>query len=120
MALNGQYIKSCKNCQNSYNNKYRNTSRGKLSVKNINFKRKYNLTVEEFENKKNLQNNLCITCKRDFNTVKPVIDHNHKTNEVRGILCYACNSAIGLLMEDENVIWNMLEYLKKTTWSKIA
>lgn len=40
------------------------------------------------------------------------VDHCHTTGEVRGILCQRCNSAIGLLGENENVLLNAIAYLK--------
>lgn len=42
-----------------------------------------------------------------------IIDHNHKTGKVRGILCQPCNTAIGLLKEKEGSLHNALIYLKE-------
>ena len=41
------------------------------------------------------------------------VDHNHKTGEVRGLLCNVCNRTIGYVNEDVDLITNMLEYVKK-------
>lgn len=42
----------------------------------------------------------------------PCIDHDHSTDFVRGLLCNNCNSAIGLLKEDMNIINNAIKYLR--------
>ena len=41
------------------------------------------------------------------------IDHNHKTGEVRSLLCSKCNTAIGLLQEDITIAESIVKYLKK-------
>lgn len=41
------------------------------------------------------------------------IDHNHDTGEVRGLLCHWCNTAIGLLREDTEIMKNAIEYMTK-------
>ena len=41
------------------------------------------------------------------------VDHNHKTGEVRGLLCNVCNRTIGYVNEDVELIKNMIEYVKK-------
>lgn len=39
------------------------------------------------------------------------IDHDHKTEAVRGVLCQRCNNALGLLRDDINKIRGFIEYL---------
>ena len=41
------------------------------------------------------------------------VDHNHKTGEVRGLLCNVCNRTIGYVNEDVELIKNMIEYVKR-------
>jgi hypothetical protein len=41
------------------------------------------------------------------------VDHNHQTGQVRGLLCTACNKAVGLINEDREVLLNMIKYLDK-------
>lgn len=38
------------------------------------------------------------------------VDHDHKTGRVRGLLCFACNTALGLLREDRAVIQGLAAY----------
>lgn len=82
---------------------------------------KYGTSEEEYRKLLELQLGGCAICKQPCKSGNRLaIDHNHKTNEIRGLLCHNCNVALGLMNEDENLIWNMLEYLKRTTWSKVA
>jgi len=46
-------------------------------------------------------------------TKRPVVDHNHTTGDIRGILCDGCNRAIGLLGDSEVSLQNALNYLKE-------
>lgn len=42
-----------------------------------------------------------------------VVDHNHLTGEVRGLLCGQCNSAVGMAKESVYIVERLLLYLKK-------
>ena len=46
-------------------------------------------------------------CNRDATAV----DHDHKTGEVRGMLCHQCNAGLGLLGDDAESIRDTLQYL---------
>ena len=39
------------------------------------------------------------------------IDHNHTTNQVRGLLCQNCNTALGLVGDDIGILENLINYL---------
>lgn len=41
------------------------------------------------------------------------VDHNHTTGEVRGLLCFACNTAIGHMQEDTERLRSAIRYLAK-------
>jgi hypothetical protein len=60
-----------------------------------------------FEN----QNGQCKICKIQLTKNNQAIDHCHKTKIVRGLLCFKCNSALGLLNDDIEIIQSLLEYL---------
>ena len=86
-----------------------------------NLKHKYNLTPEQYNEILLRQNGVCAICSLpdgilNAKTGKPghlPVDHNHKTGQVRGLLCFTCNSAIGLLKCDDSneLLVNALKYL---------
>ena len=41
------------------------------------------------------------------------VDHCHKTDKVRGYLCPTCNSGMGLLNDDINLLEKSIEWLRK-------
>jgi hypothetical protein len=41
------------------------------------------------------------------------IDHCHKTNKVRGILCRSCNLALGLMNDDLVKIRKLAKYITR-------
>ena len=42
-----------------------------------------------------------------------VVDHNHTTGKVRGLLCQSCNIAIGMTNDDISVLAKIIAYLSK-------
>lgn len=76
--------------------------------KDSRLRRRYNLTTAEFDAMLVMQDGKCAVCK-----TKPaiVVDHCHKTLEVRGLLCRECNRGIGLLQDSPTIIENALKYL---------
>lgn len=41
---------------------------------------------------------------------RPVLDHDHKTGKIRGVLCNNCNTALGLLKDDVLRIEKLKQY----------
>lgn len=50
----------------------------------------------------------CQICGR---TEELVVDHDHHTSDVRGILCRTCNAGIGLLGDDVELLKRAVSYL---------
>lgn len=88
--------------------------RRKSIIKNI-----YGLTEKQYIDLLSSQNNCCAICKSSEASVRTFhVDHCHKTGLVRGLLCHYCNTAIGLLKEDVNILNNAITYLRSYTMLK--
>jgi hypothetical protein len=63
------------------------------------------------------QQNKCAICKRTFVrtdfSLRPNVDHDHKTNKIRGLLCNSCNRGIAFLKEDITILNNAIEFLER-------
>jgi len=56
------------------------------------------------------QHGLCGICHNRMD--RPLLDHNHETMEVRGLLCSRCNIGLGQFKDDTSLLESALEYLK--------
>lgn len=76
-------------------------------------KKRYNLNEEQLDYYLSAES--CDICKtpKVFLKMSLCIDHNHKTDKVRGMLCSNCNSMIGMAKEDVNILKAGAAYLKK-------
>lgn len=56
-------------------------------------KSKYGISFEDYECMLLKQNESCAVCNKHYSLFKNSlhVDHNHKTDRVRGLLCYYCN-----------------------------
>ena len=78
-------------------------------------KDRFGITPEQYWEIYANQNGVCRICKRPQTVgLKLDVDHNHKTNKVRGLLCRNCNTGIGQLRDDFNLLWAALKYLFET------
>ena len=75
---------------------------------------KYGLSENRYKEMIENQGNMCAICKRKYKRTLE-IDHDHKTNKVRGLLCFRCNFGLGWFQEDINRIERLLRYLKTPT-----
>jgi len=74
--------------------------------------RTHKISVDEYDAMLTKQGGSCAICRKaEWNSKGPNIDHDHKTGKVRGILCYKCNTALGMAEDDPNIIRAMLGYL---------
>ena len=53
-------------------------------------------------------------CECCGSTEKLCIDHCHETEKPRGLLCHKCNTALGLLDDDQQRIINLSRYLGRS------
>jgi hypothetical protein len=87
----------------------------------------YNLTPEDYQKMKIAQNGVCAICKKPEMAVDTrrskvrdlSVDHDHKTNENRGLLCHFCNHALGLLKDNPDICRSAAEYLDNPPARKV-
>lgn len=101
----------CKNCFNSWSREYYK-KRTELDKKGLNSKRNYGITKEKLQLMIKANSNKCEICGNSFeSTGKINIDHCHKTNVVRGLLCSKCNYGIGNFNDDIDLLNKAIKYL---------
>lgn len=66
-------------------------------------------TREDYQRLLDQQGGACAICERECELV---VDHCHQTGVVRGLLCGACNSGLGMLGDDLPSLEAALAYLK--------
>ena len=80
----------------------------------------YGTNVETYERLLEEQNGLCAICRKpELAKSRLAVDHDHDTGEVRGLLCGRCNTAIGLLREDPEIIDRAKSYIMEhKAWAR--
>ena len=76
--------------------------------------KKYGITVDQYRIMLEVQSGLCAICRRLPTRSRKLlcVDHCHETGRVRGLLCSACNTAIGLLGDSRERLLAAADYLK--------
>jgi len=77
----------------------------------------YGISYSEYNEIFLSQNGNCKICGINQSMLKKrlSVDHSHTTGKIRGLLCAKCNSAIGLLSDDAEVISRAAAYIKENS-----
>ncbi len=119
---------NCKDCRNKIFAEYREANREKLHQRYVEHKKnnpeavakahrktklkQYALTPERYDSILVGQEGKCSICRRlPHPDQRLAVDHCHTTGQVRGLLCFKCNQAIGALDECPERIFSAIEYL---------
>jgi hypothetical protein len=99
---------TCKSCRSDF-------YKGKRA-RDTKLRFKYGISHQDYLDLLEEQNGGCAICgakaEEQYHGVLDV-DHNHETNEVRGLLCNSCNRAIGLLKDSPKKLRDAADYLDK-------
>jgi hypothetical protein len=108
--------------------RYQATHRERLKAKDIeafrrrersfNLKGKYGITLIEYEAMVEKQNGVCAICKKPPTAGRGrrlMVDHDHQTGRIRGLLCHGCNNGLGDFCESADILRAAIEYVTANT-----
>jgi uncharacterized CHY-type Zn-finger protein len=75
-------------------------------------RRVYGITAEQYETMVLVQENACALCHVAF-TKTPLVDHDHITGRIRGLLCAGCNNILGLARDSAERLRAAADYLER-------
>ena len=110
---------TCSQCENEIRAVWikNNPDKCRIVYRRRHLKQRYNISLGQYEEMLAAQGGKCAICggvntgKRS--TFNLAVDHDHKTGEVRALLCNHCNRGLGFLKDDTTILERALEYLKE-------
>lgn len=135
-ACAGGLYSICKYCKKEATYKWRSTNKDKYNAGAKNWrdnnkdkeygheiKRRYGITLVEYDAMLLAQGNKCLLCTYVHDTTNKrgrlYVDHCHTTGKVRGLLCGGCNSALGYFEDDIETLQKAIDYLNKNSDIKV-
>lgn len=104
----------CKECRKGHSGK--NYAENAEHVWRRSLKRKYGITVEDYNDLLEHQRGGCAICFQDnASGWRLAVDHNHDTGEVRGLLCRSCNTGLGHFGDNVDNLESAIDYLNYTS-----
>lgn len=106
----------CAGCQSFVPKFYASGSRCKACASLAAHERRveavYGITPEQYAEIFRRQGGKCAVCRATPRTIRFAVDHDHKSGEVRGILCKRCNhDLLGGGHDDLGILWRAITYL---------
>lgn len=77
------------------------------------YQRTYGISSRAYRTMFEEQMGACAICRRPQEAMSRlmVVDHNHETGAVRGLLCGSCNTGLGLFSDSNRVLLSAIAYL---------
>lgn len=90
-------------------------ARKKHRLREVHIKTRYGIDIVQYNELLRQQNYKCLGCEyihsEQNHKTRLHIDHDHKTNKIRGLLCNSCNTAIGYAKDNKIILQNLINYL---------
>jgi hypothetical protein len=85
--------------------------KSKRDRRDKNLRHFYGITIAEYEEMARRQDGRCAICSRPPGKKPLAVDHDHRTGEVRALLCSSCNLAIGAFRDSPAAMRNAIAYV---------
>lgn len=97
--------------------KWRASEKGKISMalgsQKFNCLRRHGITLEQRHEMYIKQKGLCGICNQFMDENSCFIDHDHKTDKNRELLCRHCNSGLGFFKDNQIYLQKAIDYLDR-------
>ena len=121
------YAYLCKQCMSEYNQTYRqkNLLRARKNANSWRHKNpgrifhnylssRYGITKAQYEKLLVSQQGRCAICgKKEKSRKRLSVDHDHATDQVRGLLCIRCNLILGHAKDEPSLLRKAASYLER-------
>ena len=88
---------------------------GRAAARRARLKLCYGLTLEQYEEQFRRQDGCCAICREPETyrlSRRLSVDHDHSTGALRGLLCNACNRALGYMRDRPDFLQNAAAYVR--------
>ncbi len=121
-AYKDGYKSWCKDCNNGWTRQWYSDNNEEIKSKysyeknkDQKLKKTFGIGYQEYLTMLSIQDNRCAICGTDNPGQRSFhVDHCHDTGKVRGLLCGNCNSGIGNLRDDIDLLKRAIEYLENS------
>ena len=118
------HTRLCKLCNNAYQRDLYARNRERYLAKRRRYRERhsseallwrYGITLDTYHATLEAQDNRCAICGKtpEENGKRICVDHDHETNEIRGLLCNRCNRVLGFVQDNPSLLRNAASYLEQ-------
>lgn len=103
----------CKQCARTKSVEWSRNNPAKIYItrRRTRLKKDFGISPEEYEDLFRKQLGLCAICHKPSQH-KLNIDHNHKTGNIRALLCTGCNRGLGFFQDSSELLLKAAEYIE--------
>jgi uncharacterized protein with PIN domain len=98
----------------------RSETRSYDGVYAANIMRTFGMTISDYNRMLDRQGGVCAVCntaetvlRRNGEPYRLAVDHDHRTMQVRGLLCRRCNQVVWAIEEHEGLLRDVADYLAR-------
>lgn len=115
----------CKSCDKERSSKFRKNfkaaGRSRYDIpsyqayyRNFQLEHNYGINLAIYNDMLKAQDNKCAGCKKSASNFSKAlaVDHCHKTNKIRGLLCNRCNLLLGKSYDNPEILRRLADYLE--------
>jgi hypothetical protein len=76
----------------------------------------YGMPIADYEKMRMAQDSRCAVCGKhesDTHRKRLFVDHDHVTGKIRALLCQQCNTALGMVNDDADILFALVGYLEE-------